>query len=194
VPTRRGFGSVIIERVVPFDLQGTALVSYLPAGLEAEFFIPEKYLAFSGQLPQQSPQSPTPGTGTNYDLSVESKPLQGLRVLLLEDNLIVALEAEDLLQSLGAASVMAFSSIAAATNAYQTTSIDFAVLDVNLGFESSLGFAEMLRRADTPFVFASGYGDQKSGGESRMSELSVSKPYDRESLRDAIALTLARSH
>ena len=43
-PTRRGFGSVIIERVVPFDLQGTASVSYLPAGLEAEFFIPDRYL------------------------------------------------------------------------------------------------------------------------------------------------------
>src|SRR6202034_3733627 len=45
VPTRRGFGSVIIERVVPFDLQGTAIVSYLRAGLEAEFLIPERHIA-----------------------------------------------------------------------------------------------------------------------------------------------------
>jgi hypothetical protein len=43
--TRRGFGSVIIERVVPYELQGTAAVRYLPAGLEADFYIPEWYVA-----------------------------------------------------------------------------------------------------------------------------------------------------
>lgn len=37
---------------------------------------------------------------------------------------------------------------------------DFAVLDINLGFENSLSFADQLRRARVPFVFASGYGDQ----------------------------------
>ena len=55
MPTRRGFGSVIIERVVPFDLQGTAIVSYLPTGLEAEFLIPVRHLAPAGRVAAARP-------------------------------------------------------------------------------------------------------------------------------------------
>jgi len=68
---------------------------------------------------------------------------------------------------------------------------DFAVLDINLGVENSLGFADRLRRTKLPFLFASGCGD-KVLGESRISELVVSKPYDADSLSSAISLTLCR--
>jgi light-regulated signal transduction histidine kinase (bacteriophytochrome) len=190
-PSRRGFGSVIIERVVPFDLQGTAAVSYLPAGLEAEFFIPERYLA-AGLTEIETPAEPLSSSGSLRSAAEEKSLLLGRHVLLLEDNLIVALEAEDLLRSLGAASVIAVSSVAGAISLCDANSIDFAVLDINLGFENSLDFADRLRRAKVPFLFASGYGDQSITGESRISELIVSKPYDRESLSSAISLTLSR--
>jgi light-regulated signal transduction histidine kinase (bacteriophytochrome) len=190
-PTRRGFGSVIIERVVPFDLQGTAAVSYLPAGLEAEFFIPEAHLA-ANSSDVEEPMVERHSGSINLTTAIEKSPLLGLRVLILEDNLIVALEAEDLLRSLGAASVIAVSSISSAIGLSDTKSFDFAVLDINLGFDNSLSFADRLRDAGVPFVFASGYGDQRITSESRMSELIVSKPYDRESLSAAIALTLGR--
>jgi light-regulated signal transduction histidine kinase (bacteriophytochrome) len=190
VPTRRGFGSVIIERVVPFDLQGTALVSYLPAGLEAVFVIPERHLASADEFDHSI--SAATSTLTSGAPQLDSRPLAGFNVLILEDNLIVALEAEDLLLSLGAASVVAVSTIAAAAKVRETTSIGFAMLDINLGFENSLGFAASLRSTKTPFLFASGYGEQKKAGESLLAELTVSKPYDREALQNAIALTLAR--
>jgi light-regulated signal transduction histidine kinase (bacteriophytochrome) len=189
-PTRRGFGSVIIERVVPFDLQGTATVSYLPAGLEAEFFVPERYLATNFIETEQPPAEPP--SGSRGPASAQSTPLLGLRVLLLEDNLIVALEAEDLLRALGAASTSAVSSIAGAIGLCESNSFDFAVLDINLGFETSLDFAERLRRAKVPFVFASGYGEQSVSDETRISELIVSKPYDRDSLSSASSRTLLR--
>jgi light-regulated signal transduction histidine kinase (bacteriophytochrome)/CheY-like chemotaxis protein len=191
-PTRRGFGSVIIERVVPFDLQGTASVRYLPAGLEAEFFVPQRYLV----------AGPTPGTehhlvGSASPLQdrgtgIADTPLLARNVLLLEDNLIVALEAEDLLRALGAKSVTAVSSVAGAILLCDSAVFDFAVLDINLGFETSLAFAERLRSSKVPFVFASGYGDRVVAGESRIAELIVSKPYDFESLNSAIGLTLFR--
>jgi light-regulated signal transduction histidine kinase (bacteriophytochrome) len=190
-PTRRGFGSVIIERVVPFDLQGTASVAYLPAGLQAEFFIPERYLAANPSEDQTAPVELSPRLNAP-DSVTDERPLMGLNVLLLEDNLIVALEAEDLLRSLGAASIVAVSSTAGAITLCASSSFDFAVLDINLGFESSLLFAEQLRREKVPFLFASGYGEQQIGGESKISELIVSKPYDRESLASAIALTQLR--
>jgi light-regulated signal transduction histidine kinase (bacteriophytochrome)/CheY-like chemotaxis protein len=190
-PTRRGFGSVIIERVVPFDLQGTASVSYLPTGLEAEFFIPGRYLAANSPESEESSVDPTPDSGRPVS-ATEDAPLLGRHVLILEDNLIVALEAEDLLRALGAASTMAVSSIAGATALCNSNDFDFAVLDINLGFENSLEFADRLRRAKVPFVFASGYGDHQIAGESRISELTVAKPYDRESLSSAVALTILR--
>ena len=190
-PTRRGFGSVIIERVVPFDLQGTAVVSYLPTGLEAEFLIPERYLA-SG-IESDLDASVEAAAHTGGEGSADNQPLIGLNVLLLEDNLIVALEAEDLLRSLGAASIVAVSTVAAAAKVCATTAIDFAMLDINLGFESSLGFAASLRARKTPFLFASGYGQQRKAGDSLLVELTVSKPYDREALQNAVALTLARA-
>ena len=191
VPTRRGFGSVIIERVVPFDLEGTASVSYLPSGLEAEFLIPERHLA-SAEREVGAEVRPSTVENTT-DSNTELRPLLGLCVLLLEDNLIVALEAEDLVRELGASSVVAVSSIAAAAKVCETTLIDFAVLDINLGFGNSLGFAAFLRTANTPFVFASGYGEREALGDSRVPELTVAKPYDRESLCSAIVRTLARS-
>jgi hypothetical protein len=70
---------------------------------------------------------------------------------------------------------------------------DFAVLDINSGFTNSLGLAAFLRTTNTPFVFASGYGEREVLGESRVSELTVAKPYDRQSLCNAIVLTHARS-
>ena len=196
VPTRRGFGSVIIERVVPFDLQGTASVSYLPAGLEAEFLIPERHIASADESELATAASTSAagsGSGSGSgEPQPDDRPLAGLNVLLLEDNLIVALEAEDLLRSLGAASIVAVSTITAAAKVFESTLIHFAVLDINLGFENSLGFAASLRATGTPFVFASGYGDQKKPGESLLAEFTVSKPYDREGLQSAISLTLAR--
>ena len=132
-------------------------------------------------------------TRADPESATDDQPLLGRQVLLLEDNLIVALEAEDLLRALGAASVSAISSIAGAIGLCNSNPFDFAVLDINLGFENSLQFADRLRRAKVPFLFASGYGDHQISGESRISELIVSKPYDRDSLNSAIALTLLRA-
>jgi light-regulated signal transduction histidine kinase (bacteriophytochrome)/CheY-like chemotaxis protein len=192
VPTRRGFGSVIIERVVPFDLQGTALVQFLPAGIEADFFIPERHIA--------------PGEGSGLDLSEtlaadpsmavvapsHAQPLQDATVLLLEDNLIVALEAEEILRALGATAVYTASTIAGAAKFLAAERFDFAVLDINLGFETSLDFAARLNTAQIPYVFASGYGDNIDLGGVHSTILTVAKPYDRDQLKVAITATLAR--
>ncbi len=73
VPTRRGFGSVIIERVVPFDLQGTAAVSYLPAGLEAEFLIPEEHLASGGGVRRWRPPTSVRPPSVRYPIRARGR-------------------------------------------------------------------------------------------------------------------------
>jgi light-regulated signal transduction histidine kinase (bacteriophytochrome) len=187
-PTRRGFGSVIIERVVPFDLQGTAEVIYAPSGIDAQFFVPEKFLT-SGlgfvDVVATQPLTLPPATDTQ-----DAKVLDAMQVLLLEDNLIVAIEAEEMLRALGAASVKTVSSVAAARALLESDAIEFAVLDINLGFETSFEFSARLRGAKIPFIFTSGYGAGPTPGGTLQRELVVSKPYDRDSLRAAIKSTL----
>jgi light-regulated signal transduction histidine kinase (bacteriophytochrome)/CheY-like chemotaxis protein len=179
-PLRRGFGSVLIERTIPFDLQGAATVRYAQEGLEADFFIPEIHIA-SDPTPIKLVIAPAP---VSRDPS--QQPLAGMRVLLLEDNLIVALEAEDLLLKLGARTVHLASNLASAAQLLAEEALDFAVLDINVGVETTLEFAERVRAAGIAFIFASGYGQETRLGDAHKSALVVSKPYDREALRMAI--------
>ena len=44
-PTRRGFGSTIIQRSIPFDLGGTAELAYRPSGFAAHFRVPGRHFA-----------------------------------------------------------------------------------------------------------------------------------------------------
>ena len=58
-PRRRGFGSVILERVIPFDLKGTAEVSYKPTGLKRTFLFPRNIL-LSNQAIRRRQMAQTP--------------------------------------------------------------------------------------------------------------------------------------
>jgi light-regulated signal transduction histidine kinase (bacteriophytochrome) len=188
-PTRQGFGTVIIQRVIPFDLRGTATVSYDAAGIRADFFVPEEFLA-DGLDVTDLGHSLRPAASA-YSLSEGAVgPLAGLDVLLLEDNLIVALEAEELLLGLGALAVRTVSSVAEAQARLTAHGIGFAVLDINLGLETSFAFAAQLRSMGIPFVFTSGYGEGRTPTESPLTESVVAKPYDRDSLGQAIVATL----
>ncbi len=184
-PQRRGFGSVIVERVVPFDLQGTAEVRYALLGLEADLFIPEMHIACAPDEATIGSIRPALGGGASGDLT-QNKPLDGCKVLLLEDNMIIALEAEDLLRTLGAAGIFTVSTVPRAERILKAERLDFALLDINLGRSTSLGFAELLREAGIPFIFASGYGESEPLAEACGGALLVTKPYTRGTLATAI--------
>ncbi|AXS39907.1 response regulator [Breoghania sp. L-A4] len=80
-------------------------------------------------------------------------------VLLVEDNIIFSLDAEDMLRRLGVAAVVTCDQAKAAIDVIDSQAIDFAVLDINLGTETSLPVAEHLRAARIPFVFVSDFDD-----------------------------------
>lgn len=177
--------------MIPFDLQGTAAVHYLASGLEAEFFIPERHIASVSGV-RYTATVPFADTIAKGALVQPALPLTELTVLLLEDNLIVALESEDMLRALGAGVVVTASTVAAATRILNEQSLDFAVLDINLGGESSLELAARLQSKSIPFIFASGYGDNVNLGGALRSVLTVSKPYDGDDLKFAINHALIR--
>jgi light-regulated signal transduction histidine kinase (bacteriophytochrome)/CheY-like chemotaxis protein len=191
-PRRRGFGSVIIERVVPFDLKGTAQVRYDPAGLEADFFIPASHIAvefFDSPLPAGGQSSERHALSAGAALL---RPLEGKAVLLLEDNLILALETEDLLHGLGARAVFLASSIDAASLLLSNEQLDFALLDVHVGVQNSLDFALSVRDANIAYVFATGYGEDLNVGPAHDPAWIVSKPFGRVELGSIIGKALGR--
>lgn len=188
-PTRVGFGTVIVERTIPFDLQGTATIRYPVSGFEADFFIPARHVA--GEVKEQEILV---AVEDNVDPVIitddATQLLRGLQVLLLEDNMIVALTVENLLEDLGARHVWTASHIESAAEIMDRETIDFAILDINLGEDTSLGLAMRLRAASIPFFFASGYGDDAGLSIELAGSLIVRKPYGKNDLHQAIVTIL----
>lgn len=85
--------------------------------------------------------------------------LQGLRVLVVEDEMMVSMLIEDMLTDLGCTVVGPASRLDEAIELAGRAEIDCAVLDVNLGGQPIFPLADILREKGAPFAFATGYGD-----------------------------------
>jgi CheY-like chemotaxis protein len=109
----------------------------------------------------------------------------GLRVLLIEDEVVIAMTAEDMLEELGCkvtAQATTFSDAMASANG---GNFDLALLDINLNGIMSLPVAQALRDAGKPFIFTTGYGNV--GLDSEFGDIVVvTKPYTIRTLSAAI--------
>jgi CheY-like chemotaxis protein len=114
--------------------------------------------------------------------------LAGKRILLVEDEFIIAAMAEDMLTALGATVIGPANTIAMAVRLAQTDRIDAAVLDVNMDGERIDPVAEVLGARNVPVVFATGYGARALGGAPETPVLD--KPYTQEELAAALARAL----
>ncbi|MFK0330307.1 response regulator [Rhizobium sp. NPDC090275] len=106
------------------------------------------------------------------------------RVLVLEDSLIIAMEAEDILRAVGVETIDICNSVEQANEAIQADSYDFALLDVNLGEVMSFDFARRLVAAEIPFGFVSGYSDTLDFPEDLQNRPLLVKPFDEDAMRD----------
>ena len=80
------------------------------------------------------------------------------RVLVVEDEVIVGMLAEDMLTELGYEVAALSTHLDEAVEFARTLPLDFAVLDVNLNGRMSYPVADTLRLRGVPFIFATGYG------------------------------------
>ena len=117
--------------------------------------------------------------------------LAGKTVLLVEDQLVIALDTESILEAAGAARVHTVASAAEALKIVGAHEIDIAVLDVNLGATTSIPVADELKTRAIPFVFATGYGDTIMVPPSLGDVAMVRKPISVGALADAISNVLA---
>ena len=86
------------------------------------------------------------------------KLLDGKRILVVEDEALIAAMLEDMLHELGATVVGPALTIKSAIALARADEIDAAVLDVNIRSERVDPVADILRNWRIPVVFASGYG------------------------------------
>ncbi len=173
-PERRGFGSVIVEQTVPFELRGEARVQFLPQGVHGTFLIPARHV---GDTEGEDDTVPAAAAG--------SVDLDAKRLLLVEDSMMIALDAQAMLAEEGV-DVEVAGTIADAERLLATETFDVAVLDVNLSGETSFGVADRLIGLRLPFVFATGYGESNAMPERFRTVPVVSKPYDGAALRLAL--------
>jgi len=111
--------------------------------------------------------------------------LDGMSVLIVEDEAIISFLLEDMLAELGAADVRIAANIRTALAMIDSRRPDLAVLDVNLGGERVYPVAERLEAGGVPFVFTTGYG--KSGLDSRWAKKTVvSKPFTVPLMHEAL--------
>jgi CheY-like chemotaxis protein len=116
-----------------------------------------------------------------------TSPLSGRRVLVVEDETMVAWLLEDMLADLGCAIVGPAARVNQALA--MLDAVDAAVLDVNLNGQMSYPVADALAARGVPFVFSTGY-NKVSLPNSYQSFPVLQKPFDRLKLGDTLAKLL----
>jgi CheY-like chemotaxis protein len=111
---------------------------------------------------------------------------QSQRVLVVEDEMIVALFIEDLLGELGHTFAGVVSRLEDAMARVGDDSFDFAILDVHLAGKEVYPFADALAERGVPFVFATGYGENAIPERFR-NRPTLQKPFRPDELADTIA-------
>lgn len=112
-------------------------------------------------------------------------PDRRLRVLIVEDEMLVAMNIEDMLLDLGHEVAGIASRLAPALALAKEGEFDLALLDVNLAGEASFPIAAILRDRGVPFLFATGYGAKGIIEEFRSSTV-LQKPFRMPDLDAAI--------
>lgn len=117
--------------------------------------------------------------------------LKGLTVLLVEDESMVSMLAEDVFIDAGCTVLLAMR-LGEALELARESAIDFAVLDVNLGGgDTSYPLADILVARQIPFIFATGYS--ADGLDSRFTQCPrLQKPYAPSQLVQAASLLTQR--
>jgi DNA-binding response OmpR family regulator len=119
--------------------------------------------------------------------------LAGLRILVLEDEFLIAMDVEQLCRDHGAGEVVIARDLAEIDQQKTVTQFDAAIIDLMLGGASTRDFALQLLQSGVPFIFASGYSDVDEIKASFPGIRLVTKPYSGDDLVEAVAVACGRA-
>ncbi|MGB3167453.1 MAG: HWE histidine kinase domain-containing protein [Alteraurantiacibacter sp.] len=179
-PTRRGFGTTIIEKSIPFELKGTAEIRYAVSGVEAQFCIPSKYAEVVEKDGEALVEANETKTIQPHEKLTSEDKRHG--VLLVEDSMIIAMDTEEMLAQLGFKRIAVCASVQQALDALAGEEPMFGLLDYNLGNETSDPVARALSERGVPFWFVTGYGDAIDALKESGARGVVQKPYGKDEI------------
>jgi DNA-binding response OmpR family regulator len=113
-------------------------------------------------------------------------------VLIVEDEALITMLFEDILEDLACKVVGPAMNVRQALELAQSAEIDVAILDVNLGGESSFPVAALLRSREVPLVFSSGYGSQGLPPEWQ-DRPTLPKPFTSDEVADMLSRLVIKS-
>jgi CheY-like chemotaxis protein len=156
-PVRRGFGSTVTRSSVERQLRGTLAYAWPSTALVCDLELPMIEIAAGVGLSRSQALPHVSVTDKDTDKVRSDGVVQGLRVLVVEDEAMIAAQIEDALINAGCVVVGPASRVAAAFDLLHYGSIDAALLDVNVAEERSYPIADALIAMAVPFAFCTGY-------------------------------------
>jgi len=177
MPVAHGFGIRLISASIERQLGGEAAFDWRPEGLHCLLRVPRRdYVdtlanraAAQWRLGEDRPELPLRLEGGN-------------RVLLVEDEILVAMMMKDILTELGFSVIGPFSRLSEAMVAAVHEDINAGIIDVNLGGEFVYPVADVLAARKIPFVFITGYGVESIDSRFEYVPI-VKKPVQRQVLQ-----------
>jgi PAS domain S-box-containing protein len=185
-PSARNFGLKVILASMEQQLGGKAAFDWDPKGLRCVLSIPRNELMKSRVFNMARVNGGVNGA------AIGLKQAGKLRVLLVEDEALVAMTIQESLTEFGFHVIGPVCTVSEAEAVAKDGQVDAAVLDINLGDGLVYSVAEILAARDVPFVFVTGYDAESV--DSRFREIPVlQKPIEREMLQQIFVQRAERS-
>jgi two-component sensor histidine kinase/CheY-like chemotaxis protein len=178
-PAVTGFGTQIITGSIDRQLGGKTEFEWLPAGLRCTLTVPR------GERPAQT----VVAKSEMRPVRPAARSMAARRVMIVEDEALVALVLADQLTDMGVSVVGPCGGVAAAKAAIAENDLDAAVLDVNLGGELVYPVAEVLHAKGIPFIFVTGYGQESIDKRFAFAPV-LEKPIEHETLAEVLGQSL----
>jgi PAS domain S-box-containing protein len=177
-PASPGFGIRVISASIERQLEGEVAFHWHPEGLHCSLQVPR-----GGKIEPMMRQAGVPRSVGEDKPSLPVQLATGNRVLLVEDEILVAMMMRDILTELGFSVIGPFSRLAEAMVAAVHDDIDAGIIDVNLGGEFVYPVADVLAARKIPFVFVTGYGVESIDGRFAYVPI-IKKPVQRQVLQN----------
>jgi two-component sensor histidine kinase len=182
-PARLGFGLTIVRSSIEAQFRGGVSYEWRRDGLRCRLSIPAAQIA----APPAAAEAPAPVPANNG----ARRSLADMRLMVVEDELLVSMLIEEILGELGATVAGPYGRLADGLAAAKAERFDGAILDLNLAGESADPLADLLLARGVPFVFITGY--QRESIDRRYANVPVlQKPIDAAAL-ESVLLTLLGS-
>ena len=188
-PLTAGFGTTLIERTLQTH-SGEATVRYGVTGVTCKLRLP------LGETARPEVEAALAALSISAHAQVrgqtDGRIFEGRRILIVEDEPLLAMELETNLNALGCKTLRSAATLNAAKAAIGDSGCDAALVDVNLGGRQADELAVALTRKNIPFAFVTGYG--REGLPAGFKEVAIlSKPFAKEELLVVLAQLLQPS-